>query len=709
MLRSLVAALVASCLTVWVTPALPAQAVPAAPTHTLQVSGTDLGMYPAFDPGVERYALTTSATTGGTVEVIATTNDPDGTVLVDGRPAPGGRASVSGLTEGDEISVVFRDAGGDEIHSLVYLPAQFPRLSEVVPAASGVAPGHLLVTLSRYAADSPNFEAALDRHGVPAYVRSYASTSGVADLKSAGAPGHFTTYRGPTPTSGRTGGQVVELDDQFREVRAFETKNLVNTDAHDSVVRADGSRILLAYEPNAVSGLSDAVIQEVNAVGDEVYTWNSADHLDPAAETTMTPGVPDYAHVNSIHVMADGDLLVSFRHLSAVYKIAWRAHDGFSRGDVVWRLGGRHSSFSFEHDPFPSGPCAQHSATELPNGHVVVFDNGSVALGSDPALCVDPDDPEGATISRRQTRVTEYALDPAAHVADLVWSYQPTGKFTFFAGSARRLANGNTLVGWAADTSALATEVDPSGAPSWELKNDDGFLSYRTALAVVPDTVRPRLEVSTPAPNASYAYGQVVTPDFTCTDRGGSSLHSCQGPRTLPTRSPGRHTFTARATDGDGNTSTISRSYTVAQPPPAYRVDGVVRRAGAGWVGNNVYGSYLRQRVTQTVRRDGATATSSVRVQNEGNRPDTISVRGTGGTSRFSVTYYAGRTNVTARVRAGTWRPTLAAGRYVDLRLVVKRLGPASPGHLVQAVVSMVSGGNSRARDAVASVVRATR
>jgi outer membrane protein assembly factor BamB len=102
-----------------------------------------------------------------------------------------------------------------------------------------------------------------------------------------------------------------------------------------------------------------------------------------------------------------------------------------------------------------------------------------VTLGSDPRHCVDPGDPTGPTIERPQSRVTEYALDTNAGTATLVWSFQVNGRFTYFAGSARRLANGNTLVGWAAERSATASEVSPQGTTLWELKNDAGYLSYR--------------------------------------------------------------------------------------------------------------------------------------------------------------------------------------------------------------------------------------
>ena len=667
-------------------------------------------MYPAFSPGVPRYGLTTTAASTGEVTVSATTADPQGIVLVNGRLAQDGQATLEGLEPGDEISVIFQDSGGSTAHSLTYLPAQFPRITESVPATGATAPGHVLLNLSRYALGSPNFETALDEHGVPAYVRSFPNTNQSADLKPGGAPGHYTVARSPTPTSGRTGSQIVELDSQFREVpgKTHETVGQVDTDLHDSIVRPDGSRILIGYEPNSVGGLTDAVIQEVDAQGEVVYTWNSADHLDPATETAAGSTSADYAHINSIQVMADGDIFASFRLFSSVMKIAWKDHDGYERGDIVWRLGGRFSDFDFVDDP-DGGPCAQHTATQLANGHIPVFDNGSAQPAGLATFCVDQSDPEGAPVNRPHTRVAEYALDTQADTATLAWSYQIPGRCTLFAGSAWRLGNGNTLVGWAADTRAIATEVNAAGTPVWELKNDDGYFAYRVTKASVPDTIDPVVDVEPLPGTASYSYRQVVTTDFDCTDRGGSTLQSCQGTRTLPPRRPGLNTFTVRATDGDGNTTVVSRSYTVAQPPPVYRVDGAVRRAGDGWVGNNVYGSYVRQRVTQTVRRSGATATFAVRVQNEGNRPDTVSVRGTGGTSSFSVTYFAGRANVTGHVRAGTWRPTVAAGKFVDLRLVVKRLRPATPGTLLQVVVSMVSGKDGRARDAVANIVRATR
>ena len=405
------------------------------PVHTLAVSGTGVAMYPAFTAATERYGVTTTDATAGTVVVTASTSDPLGSVWVDGRLATGGTATVTGLTTGDEISVFIQDSAGTAVHSLVYLPPQFPALSVV---GSGTpAGGHVLLTLSKFTAGTPNFETAVDRNGVPAYVR--ASLDGSLDLKAL-ANGHYTVSRQPA-SPGKTGYRLVELDDQFRPVAGYETASpLVNTDSHDSILRPDGSRILIAYEPNPQTAATDAVIQEVDPQGNVVFTWNSKDHVLPS--DGVSGSANDYAHINSIMIMDDGDILASFRHLSQVLKIARTAHDGFQQGDVVWRLGGRRSDFSFDIDADPSfrgGPCAQHTATELADGHIMVYDDGSWAPGP---MCIDPADPSGPTIARPQTRVTEYALDTYAHTAIQVWAYEVPGRFALFAGSARRLQNG---------------------------------------------------------------------------------------------------------------------------------------------------------------------------------------------------------------------------------------------------------------------------
>ncbi|MDX6374470.1 MAG: hypothetical protein QOD98_3458, partial [Nocardioidaceae bacterium] len=184
----------------------------AAPGHTLVVTGTGVGSYPAFDPGIERYAVTTTAATGGTITVHATTTDPAGVVRVNGRVAPGGTATVTGLADGDEVSVFIEDSAGFEVHALVYLPAGFPTL-EVTQSGSGLAPGVIGLTLNTIIGAGPRYVTTVDRNGVPTHVRT---APDAYDLKD--EPDGSITYQEPTTTPGRDGEAVVVLDAQWHVV-----------------------------------------------------------------------------------------------------------------------------------------------------------------------------------------------------------------------------------------------------------------------------------------------------------------------------------------------------------------------------------------------------------------------------------------------------------------------------------------------------------
>ncbi len=639
------------------------------PVHALSVTGTGVATYPAFDPAVARYGITTTAETAGTVVVAASTSDPAGTVYVNGRLLTGPSTSVSGLGEGDEIAVFFVDSAGTERHTFIYLPARFPRLVPAAVPAGGAAlgPGHVLLTLGLWTTPSPFFETAVDRAGVPVWVHT--STQSL-DLKPEGA-GRWSVSRATTG-AGRTGTDVVELDAQFREVARHRTVGLTDTDGHDSLLRPDGSRYLLAYEPDPASGLIDSVVQQISSSGQVMFEWNSADHVDPLADrvTAGTQFATDYAHINSIAVMADGDLLMSFRHLSAVFKVARTAHDGYAAGQVIWRLGGRHSDFTFTdlQGNTDGGPCAQHTASELPNGHILLFDNGAWNQGP---LCIDPADPMGATTSRTPTRITEWALDPVSHEATMVWNYSVADRYALFAGSAKRLAEGNTLIGWASSTKAVASEVGATGDLLWDLTSPDTpWFTYRADLAVVPDATSPT--VAAGFEGAAFLKGSVAVADYTCADRGGSGLQTCSAPRAsgqpLDTSTVGAHTLTVTATDAAGNSTSRSLRYLVAAS--AHQPDAQLRRASGGdWLGVHRYGT-TRVTMPMSLRWASTSGSAYVRIVNDGLSADTFSVKGTPSGGGFAVSYwYAGR-NVTTAVRAGTFRtPSVAPGGSALLKV----------------------------------------
>jgi Arylsulfotransferase (ASST) len=660
----------ATLLTIGLAPAAVSRAEATPPTQSLSASGTGVAMYPAFDPTIHRYGVTTTASTAGTVTVTASTTDPAGTVWVDGQPAANGAATLTGLTDGAEISVFIKDAAGSAVYSLVYLPVGFPTVN-VTTDKPGISPGDVFLGITDFTGTTPSYNTAVDTNGVPAYV----TTESKVPLNFMPLPdGDYSMLGGPH-AAGQTGTQLVVFNKAYQQIATYHTIGLGNTDGHDGFIDTHGNIWLIDIENNTVAdtGPKDDIIQEQSPQGKVLFQWDSAKYLEPA-ETVEPPSSPDYAHLNSISLMSNGDLLASFRDMDQIVEIATSAHNGFKVGDIVWRLGGRNSTFQFAADD--GGPCAQHDASQLPNGDILLFDDGSEDINGSPLLCINPADRSGPTIARPQSRVDEYSLNQTTHVATLAWSYQSAdNREGVFGGSAQRLPNGNTLIGWGGGPTTLATEVDSSRNVVWELQGKQPLLSYRALKGPAPDAIAPVINLIVPATAAEYAQGQQVPMTFSCTDRGGSSLQSCGGAAVeggpLNTSTLGVHTITVVAKDGAGNTTTLTRSYLVGH----YQPDAMIRASTAhAFVGGNEYGGFGKQDIDQAITRKAKSASAIVHLQNDGDRSDRLMVRATTGTKRFTVSYFADSLNVTKRVDAGTYRtPSLGAGKTFALKVTIKR------------------------------------
>ncbi|MCT9088679.1 aryl-sulfate sulfotransferase [Streptomyces sp. ASQP_92] len=172
-------------------------------------------------------------------------------------------------------------------------------------------------------------------------------------------------------------------------------------------------------------------IKEVAPDGTELWSWRAADHLDRAEYALH----PDYARehwplINSVTPLADGNVLVSLRSVSAVVVISR------DTGEILWRTR-------------PGTVSQQHHPTELANGNLLVFDNGVFRPGHDVPY----------------SRVVE--IERAG--GTVVWEYHDPARESFFApfmGSAQRLPNGNTLI---TDSPAgRLFEVTQQGYLCWE-------------------------------------------------------------------------------------------------------------------------------------------------------------------------------------------------------------------------------------------------
>ncbi len=655
---TLLVALVAVLATALVNVAgVPASVAAAPPVHSVAVGGVGIAMYPAFDPTITRYAVT-SAGAVGSVTVTATTDDPAGSVRVNGRPVDG-PAVVSGLAPGDEISVLIDDAGGAAAYSLFVAPAGFPTLTTL--QTPGLTPRLFALTLTQWNQPTANYETIVDRRGVPVYAR--ASFGQVADLKRS-ANGSLTVMR-----RSDSKWTLHELNDDLTERRTWSTPDPAGLDNHDSQLLPNGNRLVMLYQRDG--DLEHAVIQELTAAGKQVFRWSSK----PYQSYSYISPDGDYAHINSLQLTADGHILASFRNFNSAWKIARRAKDGYAKGEVIWRFGGRNSDVTFPDDPH-HGPCAQHTVYQQPGGNLTVFDNGSTSFCPDGA---------GGTVARQTTRATEYSLDLKAGTASLVRSWD-LGWFAVFGGSTQRLGNGNLLTGWASMPYRAAAETEPDGDEVWWLKDASAQLfgvyysTYRVSALSLPDVIEPEVSVTSPAPGTRVAVGAPLLADYSCADRGGSTLRTCVGPvlpgETLDTSRYGTFPVPITATDGRGNTGTASGTYDVTGPvvPDARIVRGTTAR-GAGIIGG------AAGQTVQVALAPKKSATATVVVRNFGTEPASFAVRGTAGTKAFPVAYRVGTKVVTASVRAGTWTtPLLGPGATTRLTVQVTRAASAKKG-----------------------------
>ncbi len=254
-------------------------------------------------------------------------------------------------------------------------------------------------------------------------------------------------------------------------------------DFHEGKMWTDSTYIILGHDDRVVDmskevtgGRSDAVvrgavIQERTLDGVVLFEWKSLDHIpvsDATEDVDRLQQKIDYIHVNSINRDANGDLVISCRHLDEVICVSR------STGNVLWRFGGVKSignQFSIIGDSIPGfkGFSHQHTAFITSRGTLMMFDNGNLK----PAP--------------RTSRVVEYALDVPGRKATKVWEYIPVPRvFSASMGSVQELVNGNVLVGYGLITEPavsplVSQEVNRSGQVVAEVNDNTGaaLASYR--------------------------------------------------------------------------------------------------------------------------------------------------------------------------------------------------------------------------------------
>jgi hypothetical protein len=271
----------------------------------------------------------------------------------------------------------------------------------------------------------------------------------------------LTWWEGAISSTGIGQGEGVIVDERYATVARVRAGNGFQADVHEFLLTPKGTALITIFNSvqadlTSVGGPSsgavlDSIVQEVDVKSGRVlFEWHSLDHV-PLTDTYSPVLDPfDYFHINSVDVDLDGNLLVSARNTSALYKL------DRSSGKVLWRLGGRSSDFEL-------GPSAffmyQHDARAHSDGTITLFDDGPGP-------------------SSAQSRAIRLGIDLGSRRANLLQDYRhPAPLASSAMGNAQVLGGNAMLVGWG--TEPYITEFGPLGDVRFDAKFDGDAGNYR--------------------------------------------------------------------------------------------------------------------------------------------------------------------------------------------------------------------------------------
>ncbi|MDA0946139.1 MAG: aryl-sulfate sulfotransferase [Bacteroidetes bacterium] len=262
----------------------------------------------------------------------------------------------------------------------------------------------------------------------------------------------------------------VVVDLELNPVDTLTQSFQADDDYHDVMLLDDGTYLVVLLEnlPMDLSGIgglenSDVLNPRLLHLDENeniLSEWSGIEAmpLDPDIDNLLFSTV-DHLHWNSMQFDAHGGLLLSFRNRSQIVRLRpedWSIH---------WKLGGTENQFQID-DPDWEGFNVQHDVHDLGDGRILMFDN---ALYNN-----------NGTLSR----ALELELDTINFTAERVWQFaHPDGVYSAAQGSAIRLDNGNTLIGWGTAGSptygSRVTEVTADGQIAMDIRFQNAAGLYR--------------------------------------------------------------------------------------------------------------------------------------------------------------------------------------------------------------------------------------
>lgn len=388
-------------------------------------------------------------------------------IVKSGDSIANGLPATSGLSKTKSIQQTAADSS---------LPSNFPKFT-VTKGTGTPAAGSIFLSPSHFV-DNKGFNLIIDNDGKVVYWQEVTDGTPV-DFQV--LPNGYLGYGSMYEFYDFTGGGPTKfhmMDSSYTIIDSFKMGNGYVAESHEFQLLPNGHALMLSYDLQPVdmsklvvgghpgATVVGSIIQELDVDKNVVFQWRSWDHLDikDSYSPSLTQKVFDPIHVNSIDMDADNNLLVSIMAFAGVSKISRQT------GDILWTMGGSKNQFTFLNDDEGSATAPQyfmyqHDVRRLANGNILMIDDGYKP-------------------KRDWSRAVEYKIDEANKTATKVWQYRHTPDISINTmGTAQRLPNGNTLIGWGMASGIVktaVTEVDQSGNVVLELAfNGNLWQSYR--------------------------------------------------------------------------------------------------------------------------------------------------------------------------------------------------------------------------------------
>jgi Arylsulfotransferase (ASST) len=343
-------------------------------------------------------------------------------------------------------------AKASELQHFLSRPELEPPVVDVTTDTGTHAPGDIF--LAPYAGPGQYGPMIVDPSGQLIWFKPIPHGERAADLRVQEYDGRpvLTWWQDPLLYGGRRDAGVVIADSSYRDIQIVRAGNGYQPDLHAFQITPQNTGVMTVYDAVRCDlspyggpregAVADTLLQEVDLrTGLVRYEWHALDHVSladsymPLGHTATAKSPWDYFHIN-VAARYGSNLLVDSRNTWAAYYIDGRT------GQIVWRLGGKQSSF---HLGPHAHPAFQHDSRLGPDHTLTFFDNG------------------GTPWVHPQSRVIVLHLNTADMTASLVSSFHhsPTPLRVASQGDFQPQPDGNWFVGWGQEP--YLSELSPQG------------------------------------------------------------------------------------------------------------------------------------------------------------------------------------------------------------------------------------------------------